>query len=67
MLRSSDPLSHMHEAAFQRIEKSMIAEGILTQEQSEAIQHGFMDPSLYIPWYTLFCAWGRKPVQEGGG
>jgi hypothetical protein len=64
ILRGGDPFALMYGEACQRIVKPMIAEGILTQEQYETIQRGFVDSSLNIPWYTLFSAWGKKPVGE---
>jgi len=37
--------------------------GLITQEQHEFARRVFQDPTLYFPSYTLFCAWGRKPLQ----
>jgi SAM-dependent methyltransferase len=65
MMRGGDPLALMYREGVSRGE-NMIAEGILTREQYETIQRGWMDPSLNIPSYTLFSAWGRRPLKAGG-
>jgi hypothetical protein len=39
-----------------------LAQETLTKEEYESVQRLLMDPTLYIPLGTIFCAWGRKPV-----
>jgi hypothetical protein len=43
--------------------KPLITEGVLTQDQYENVMRLLKDPTFYYPEYTLFSAWGRKPVQ----
>ena len=59
-----EPESRVAAAAWQSVSKPMIAAGVITQEQSESIHRMQLDPTYYYPFYTLFCAWGRKPVGE---
>ena len=44
----------------------MIDAGLLTREDADDFQRLYLDPNFYYPFYTLFAAWGRKPVQRGG-
>jgi len=42
----------------------LVSRGIITREQNNILQRYLQDPTFYYPFYTLFCAWGRKPVDE---
>jgi SAM-dependent methyltransferase len=64
MVRGSDPIARYHEESWQKVGKTLIAEGIITQEQHQIAQRVFVDPDFCIPFYTLFSAWGRKPVSQ---
>jgi hypothetical protein len=44
--------------------KTLVAEGVFTQEQYEYLLRLFMDPAFRVPSDTLFSAWGRKPVTQ---
>ena len=42
---------------------AMIAEEMITQEQVDGYMRLYLDPAYNYPGFTLFCAWGRKPVE----
>jgi SAM-dependent methyltransferase len=66
IMRGGDPYARMYEEAWRTGTLPSIPEGTVTREQNESVQRVFMDPT-YYPFSTLFCAWGRKPVSQGGG
>ena len=41
---------------------AMIVEGMITQEEVDVYTRLYLDPAYNYPGFTLFCAWGRKPV-----
>lgn len=42
--------------------RPLIAAGVVTQEQVDNAERLYQDPSFYWPGYTLFGAWGQKPL-----
>jgi SAM-dependent methyltransferase len=63
MVRGGDPWARLWAMSWEGVVKPMIAEGIVTQEQYETVHRLLLDLAFYFPDYTLFSAWGRKPVQ----
>jgi len=43
--------------------RALIAEGVVTQQQVDSVEDLYKDPSFYWPEYTLFSAWGQKPLK----
>jgi SAM-dependent methyltransferase len=68
VLHGGDRVAHMHaplSGSYPSTTKSLIAQRVFTMEQAEIMERTLMDSALYIPWYTIFCAWGRKPTEGG--
>jgi len=61
MNRGGEPLARLNAMTVQALAKPMIAAGLLTQEQYDAFQRQFLDPSFYYLGLTLFAAWGKRP------
>ena len=61
----SDPMASGLAATWKVGEKNLITAGLITQEQCESVYRKFLDPAFHYPGVTLFCAWGRKPIEEG--
>jgi SAM-dependent methyltransferase len=63
MCRGGEPMALFDAATFQMAAKPMIGTGLITQEQHESMQALLRDPKFNYPGFTLFSAWGRKPVK----
>jgi SAM-dependent methyltransferase len=62
MGRGGDPLARVHAASCPAI----LAAGLCTKEEADAVQRQYLDPAFRYPAETVFAAWGRKPVQGDG-
>jgi SAM-dependent methyltransferase len=60
MVRGGDPVAQLEAAGL----PAVLAAGLFTKEQYELANHVFQDPTMYYPYMTMFCAWGRKPVED---
>jgi hypothetical protein len=65
IVRGGDPMALVDSATVPLLAKPMIIAGLLTREDAETLQRLYVDQTFYYPFYTLFSAWGRKPVEEG--
>jgi ubiquinone/menaquinone biosynthesis C-methylase UbiE len=64
MVRGGDPQTRVFEIGWQLNGKIAIDGGVLTRDQVESLRRLLLDPTICFPSYTLFSAWGRKPVQR---
>jgi len=63
MCRGGEPMALFDAATFQMAAKPMIGAGLVTQEQHENMQRLLRDQTFNYPGFTLFSAWGRKPMH----
>jgi ubiquinone/menaquinone biosynthesis C-methylase UbiE len=63
MVRGGDPLARVLAASG----RAMLSTGLFTKEQYDSFMRVWLDPSVVSLAQTLFSAWGRKPVSQGGG
>ena len=61
--RGGEPLAQERAAAWQTAMNLRISTGDITQEEAMHVIRLFSDPTFSYLEYTIFSAWGRKPIQ----
>ena len=59
--RGGEPAARLSAMTVQAGSKPMIAAGVLTKEQHDAIHSLFLDPTFQFVGPMMFAAWGRRP------
>jgi SAM-dependent methyltransferase len=64
IIRGGGPFAPAAEMTTLAMTKPLVAAGVFTREQVDKFVALLHDPSFYYPRYTLFSAWGQKPLNS---